>query len=72
MSAAFIWAKAFRCDVWALIIQIRLHRHSREGGERSDRKVNPTSSCTETRNDGCEILTAQVMDSRLRGGDETG
>jgi ATP-dependent RNA helicase SUPV3L1/SUV3 len=44
-------------------------RHSREGGERSDRKVNPSPDLRDMQND-IEEPDAQAMDSRLRGSDE--
>jgi hypothetical protein len=63
MFAGFIWAKVFRCDVRELTIHLLPHRHSREGG-------NPSPARSEMRNDCCEMLPAQVLDSRLRGSDE--
>jgi methionyl-tRNA formyltransferase len=40
--------------------------HSREGGERSDRQVNPSPDLSSPQN-GSAMPNAQVMDSRLRG-----
>ena len=52
-----------------LVIPTPFLRHSREGGERSDRQVNPSPEL-EFITRACVVRQEWVMDSRLRGNDE--